>query len=368
MIAGLSLDWSTHRRSAQGSDNFQLAWADDNHLYGSWGDGGGFGSENDAGRDSLGFARIEGSWDDYRGFNVWGGLDAENPAQFAGKSWGTISVGGVLYSWLVPDDPDAAGTGDNFRHTGDPEIAWPRDHYRYIHLARSTDHAAHWERAPWRWWREDDLLVPTFLVFGRDNAGARDEFVYAYYIRPQNPGVTQSNFKLSVHRPGALFLARVHQDHLFAGRDAYEWFSGLDRGKATWGPLAAKQPVFEDANGTGWCVSAIYNPGLDRYLIATEHGASHAGLIGIFDAPTPWGPWTTVEYWTEENRFGGDRAGSELPWRDNVFLISFVPKWWSTDGRDFTLSFSGGGRGKDNDSFNTVRGAFQLRDPEPEGP
>ncbi len=42
-IADIQLDWLTHQRHAQGSDNFQLTWADDNHLYGAWGDGGGFG-------------------------------------------------------------------------------------------------------------------------------------------------------------------------------------------------------------------------------------------------------------------------------------------------------------------------------------
>ena len=83
VIAGLELDWSTHRREAQGADNFQLTWADDNQLYGAWGDGSGFGTVDDA-RDSLGYSRIEGDWDNYRGYNVWGGKDAENPAQLVG--------------------------------------------------------------------------------------------------------------------------------------------------------------------------------------------------------------------------------------------------------------------------------------------
>src|SRR5690606_23308251 len=279
-----------------------------------------------------------------------------NPAKFAGKSWGTISVGGVLYSWIVPDNPDTAGSGDNFRFTDDPAIAWPRDHYRYVHLARSTDHGANWTKAPWRWWREDNLIIGTFLNFGRDNAGARDEFVYAYFIRPQRLEVTQSDFKLNVHRPGALCLARVHRDHIFAGRDAYEWFTGLVNGKPTWGPLAAKQPVFEDPEGTGWCVSAIHVPGLGRYLLATEHTRTECGSMGLFDAPEPWGPWTTVKYWSPEEPFGHERPGSDLPWRDNIFFFSFVPKWWGDDGREFTLVFTGAGRGRDNDSFNAVRG------------
>ena len=40
-----------------------------------------------------------GSWDNYQGFNVWGGKNPENPAQFTGKSYGILSVQGTLYAW-----------------------------------------------------------------------------------------------------------------------------------------------------------------------------------------------------------------------------------------------------------------------------
>lgn len=344
-ITGVAFDWSTHRRHAPGSDNFQLTWADDDHQYGWWGDGGGFGGTNSDGRVDLGFARIEGGWEDYRGRNVWGGKGPESPARFGGKSWGTICVGGVLYSWIVPDRPDTGG---------------PRDHYRYIELARSADRGATWVKAGWRWGIEDDLVIPTFLNFGKNNSGARDEHVYSYFIRPQRKDVTQAAFGLSVQKPGAVYLARVRASELFAGRDRYEWFAGMREGRPAWGALAAKAPVFEDRNGTGWCLSAVYNQGLKRYLLATEHAQSHAGLLGIFDAPEPWGPWTTVKYWTGQDRFGESRPGSALPWKFNVFFVSFAPKWLSADGRDFTLVLTGGGSGADNDSFNTIRGRFVV--------
>jgi hypothetical protein len=352
VIADLVLDWSTHKRDALGSDNWQTTWADDDHLYSSWGDGGGAGAIGNAGRVGLGYARIEGDWNDYRIHNVWGGVNPENPAQFTGKSWGTISLGGVLYSWVIPDIPD---TGP------------PRDHYQYIELARSTDRAATWTKAPWRWSCADNVMIPTFLVFGKDNAGARDGYVYSYFLRPTRPCIKQDKTGLGVQQPGAIFLARAPKEKLFAGRDAYEWFAGLAAGgQPQWGPVEAKQPVLENPAGTGWCLSASYNAGLGRYLLATEHTVSHAGLMAIFDAPEPWGPWTTVKYWTPAERFGGTRPGSTLAWRDNVFFLSFAPKWLSADGRDFTLVFTGGGRGQDNDSFNAVRGKFLLRNhPQP---
>lgn len=350
VITGMSLDWSTHERFALGSDNWQLTWADDDNQYGAWGDGGGFGGSNSDGRVGLGFGRIEGSWNSYTGYNVWGGKDPENTAEFGGKSWGTISVGGVLYSWITPDEPDAGGD---------------RDHYQYIQLARSTDKGANWTLSSWSWQLDDNLIIPTFLNFGKDNAGARDNYVYSYYIRPADTTITQATYGLEIHAPGAVFLARVHKDNIWTGRDSYTWYTGMNGGNPTWGTLSAKKkPVFENSgDGTGWCLSASYNPGIGRYLLATEHTASHSAIMSLYDAPEPWGPWTTVKYWTASDRFGESRSGSSLDWAFNVFFFSFAPKWLSADGRDFTLVFTGGGMGANNDSFNAIRGTFTIGTP-----
>lgn len=345
VISDFQFDWSTHKRGAIGSDNFQLTWANDNHQYGWWGDGGGFGGSNGDGRVGLGFARIEDVGNDWKGFNVWGGKNAENPAKFDGKSWGTISVGGTFYSWIVPDVPYPSEK---------------RNHYRYIELARSSDYGANWEKTSWKWSIEDDLIIPTFLNFGRNNNKARDEYVYSYFIQPQSKSITQSEYGLEVHKPGNIFLARVHRDHIFEGRDRYQWFAGISNGKPKWGKMESKFPVFTDPNGVGWCLSAAYIPGLKRYLLSTEHTQSHSSLMGIFDAPNPWGPWTTVQYWDANNRFGEMRNGSNLAWNFNVFFLAFPPKWISEDGTHFTLNFTGGGGGKDNDSFNTLQGKFIL--------
>jgi hypothetical protein len=43
-------------------------------------------------------------------------------------------------------------------------------------------------------------------------------------------------------------------------------------------------------------LSVSYKPGLRRYSLSTEHTETHAGKRGIFDAPQPSGPWTTVAY------------------------------------------------------------------------
>ncbi|WP_339713029.1 hypothetical protein [uncultured Kriegella sp.] len=336
VIKGVALKWSTHQRGALGSDNFHLTWADDDNLYGSWGDGGGFvGNSNKECRVSLGFARIEGSGKNWKGYDVWGDPKcSENAAMFKGKSWGTICVDEILYMWVVEGQKE--------------------HHRKSVNLARSFDHGASWEKSDWEFNGEDKIAIPTFLNFGKNNAMAKDDFVYSYFIQMED--TTKIDF--AFQKKEKLYLARVHKDSLWEGRTAYKWYKGLNEGSPQWGGILDRKAVFEDPQGVGWCLSAFYNPGLKRYIIATEHTVTHKGVMGIFDAPEPWGPWTTVKYWTEDDYFGKHRPGSKLSWGINVFFLAFNNKWLSKDGKNFTMNFTGGGRGNDNDSFNTVNGAF----------
>jgi 6-phosphogluconate dehydrogenase (decarboxylating) len=54
------------RRAAQGSDNWPLAWADDDALYGAYGDGNGFKPFLKE-KLSMGFAKITGGPTDFTG-------------------------------------------------------------------------------------------------------------------------------------------------------------------------------------------------------------------------------------------------------------------------------------------------------------
>jgi hypothetical protein len=66
------------------------------------------------------------------------------------------------------------------------------------------------------------------------------------------------------------------------------------------------------------------------------------GGFGIYDAPEPWGPWTTV-YYTEEWDVGPGETSS-LP-----------PKWMGADGKTLHLVFSG------DDSFSVRKLTLELR-------
>jgi hypothetical protein len=331
VISEIIFDWTTHRREAPGSDNWPMTWSDDDHQYTSWGDGGGFGGTNSDGRSSLGVGRIEGEPDAYTGFNVFGGKNPENPATFAGKSYGILSVAGTLYMWVSP------GSGP----TG----------YERATLYSSTNKGATWQAASWSVVEADGVAFPTILQFGRDYAGARDGFVYSYFIEIKNSSA------LAVQIPGEITLARVPSDQIM-NESSYEWFSGTPT-NPTWDSNIAKRvPVLEDGDGVGWNLSVSHNEGLDRYFLMTEHTQTSQSNLGIFDAPEPWGPWTTVLY-----EDGWDDAGASPVGLDQTgFFWNFANKWVRGGGVDFTLVFTGI---QSNDSFNTVDGTIALPEPAP---
>jgi hypothetical protein len=82
---------------------------------------------------------------------------------------------------------------------------------------------------------------------------------------------------------------------------------------------------------------------LRRYLlcqILPEGDARFEGGFGIYDAPEPWGPWTTV-YFTRRWDVGPGES------------CSFPTKWM--DAKGAYLLFSG------NDSFSVRRATFDVR-------
>src|SRR3989440_7265781 len=91
-ITGLTLDWSTYRQLARGSDNWATTWAADGSLYAGFGDGNGFQGQ----RQSLGFARLTGgSAQAVQGTDLPG-----TPA--AGKTYGVLALGDTLYAFVSP--------------------------------------------------------------------------------------------------------------------------------------------------------------------------------------------------------------------------------------------------------------------------
>jgi hypothetical protein len=97
-------------------------------------------------------------------------------------------------------------------------------------------------------------------------------------------------------------------------------------GRPVWTKQFAERGAVFTYPGHCQRVDAVYNPGLRRYMLAL--GYNHAGGWGIYDAPEPWGPWTTA-FHTENWGLGGTH-GYRMP-----------SKWISADGRTMDLVFSG---------------------------
>jgi len=330
VIAGVSYSWSSHVQLAPGSGDWGTTWAADDHLYTAWGNGGGFGGTDEDGRVYMGFGRIEGPGDDNLAVNVWVGKDAENEAQFGGKTYSLLSVDGTLYMWRCGDTDGLTA-------------------YDFQQLYRSDDLSRTWTFTGVELTRDSfpdgdqGFHCPVFLQFGRDYEGARDDYVYIYATEVQS-------LESLMNVPGELALIRVPRGDI-PRLEHFEYFAGTDAaGKPRWSfDVAERRPVWTDPVNGMRHPAVHYNPGLDRYVLTGEHTASGSGNIAIYDAPEPWGPWTTVMI---HHRFG------RWTMRDKGFMWVFPTKWLSADGRDFVLVFSGGGP---LDSWNTVRGRFELR-------
>lgn len=253
-------------REAIGSDNWPLTWGDDDATYTSYGDGWGFTPYVEQ-KLSMGFSKVLGGPEKLRGLNIRSesGERSGDGAKGA-KASGMLMVGGTLYLWV--------------RNVGNAQLVWSEDHARTWH---------------WGFRLEESFGSPSFLNFGKNYSGARDRFVYAY--SQDGPSAYDSDNGVVLMRAPVEGLRR---------REAWEFFAGiLADGKPKWArSLRERYPVFRFPRHCQR-VDAIYHPGLKRYLLVV--GYNHSSGWGIFDAPEPWGDWTTVfhtDQWDIESAHG----------------------------------------------------------------
>lgn len=290
---------STVIRMAKGSDTWPATWGDDDRLYTAYGDGWGF---DDVAREklSLGLAVITGNPPDVTGDNIRT-ISGERVGDgaFGPKASGMLMVDGVLYMWVR--------NMDNAR------------------LARSADHGKTWTWAEWKF--EDSFGCPNFVNYGKNYSGSQDNFVYVY----------SSDDNSAYKATDDMVLARVPKERIMDWR-SYEFFAGTENnGTPRWSEdIRKRMPVFHNA-GKCYRSAMTFDRGLDRYLWCQiipyfkkgeTRGPRFVGGLGIFESPSPWGPWKTV-YYSREWDMGPGETGS-LP-----------PKWMSDDGRTMYYLFSG---------------------------
>lgn len=319
IIRGISFDRSTLVIAAPGSDQFGYTTASDGNIYVAWGDGGGFGGTDSHGRVSLGVARLEGTPPSWKAINLWGGIKPlSNQSPILGKtSNGVIAVGGAIYLYVCEQG------------------VWTNNH-----LWKSTDLGMTWQDLG-QLFKEPlgAFADPGIIQFGRNYEGARDSYVYGYDEHAFADG---------------LALFRVNKSKL-ENRANYEFYVGVDeKGCPRWSKdISQKQRVFIDPNGTEWGVTCTYHPYLKRYLLAVRHNGD-SGDWGLFDAPEPWGPWTTVEY----GKGFPDWVGSKDPKgasRDRpAYIHNFPQKWMDKSGSTLWHCSDRG------DQFNIMKAVLTL--------
>ena len=305
-----AIEWAPAERivrRARGSDNWPITWGNDDRLYTAYGDGRGFEPLVER-KLSLGLATITGTPGDFLGVNLRSPT-AETLGDGARgrKASGMLMVEGVLYMLV--------------RNAGNSQLGW------------SADRGKRWQWADWKF--ETSFGCPTFLNFGRDYAGARDDYVYIF----------SHDSDSAYERSDRMVLARVPKDRL-RDRGAYEFFVSLDENRQPqWtADIEQRGAVFEHA-GNCYRSGISYCAPLKRYLwCQTGEGTEtrFQGGLAIYDAPAPWGPWTTI-YFTRQWDVGPGETSS------------FPTKWMSDDGRTLHLVFSG------NDFFSVRQAQVTLK-------
>lgn len=289
------------RRDAPGGDNWPITWMDDDSMLTAYGDGWGFPPKVER-KLSLGFARINGGPGDFQGANVRS-ESGERIGQGKNgvKASGLLMVDSVVYLLA--------------RNAGNSQLAW------------SNDRGVSWQWSDWKF--ETGFGCPSFVNFGRNYAGARDDFVY----------IVSTDSESAYHPADRMVMARVHREKL-RERTAYEFLVSVGSdGKASWSKsIDDRGAVFEHPNRC-YRGAMSYHPALKRYLWCQTlpesthpQGPRFQGGFGIYDAAEPWGPWTTV-FFTEAWDVGPGETNS-------------LPTQWNRDPDQLHLLFSG------DDSFS----------------
>jgi hypothetical protein len=329
VFTSISWDVAHQTEFAGGSDLWPTTWGADGNIWGGWGDGGGFGGSNTVDRVSLGFAKISGTPPSIVGTNVWGNTNAgagkaTYQATFCGKPESILSVGGVLYAWIGSSyNPSAS---DNPACPSNPSVS---NH----HLAWSSDSGETWKESSWDFTdTSGGYVFNSFLQYGQDYAGAKDSYVYLYGYKNGDSNT---------------YLARVPTSSI-TDETTYRVFTGLNSsGSATWSstfdPTLSKPALTGIGGG-----SFFYHAATGRYIDATFYGDS-ANLLAMFDAPTMWGPWTTIDFETNWASLG--TTGESL-------AITFPAKWISSDGTTMWGVFSWGD--SNGDAFHLMKATLTI--------
>ena len=147
------------------------------------------------------------------------------------------------------------------------------------------------QRRSWKGWKpmfpDARFGGPSFIQYGRDNAGAVDSFVYAISSDQWDNG-------------DEIRLGRVPRDAI-QDADAWEWAIPGSSDSVRWtGSLEESRPILAIDGHLG-LPECVYLPEPGRYLLLTWalHSDFHVkdgSELTVLEAPDPWGPYSLVHY------------------------------------------------------------------------
>ena len=376
VITSMNWDWSGGYTQANGSDLWPAAWGSDGNVYTFFGDGGGFGGDNERGRASFGIAMIAGAPPPTSASaqNIYGGYNAEHPSLINGKASAIIAVGEDFYA--IAGIYRASDTKSEYPHE-------PSGSPNHLEIAYSLGNAYSWQDSSWTFCglqaqgrKVSGAFCPQgFVSYGAGNSGSTDDYVYVFGMdAASNWGVAHDTL------PTNTYLARVPKEKILT-QSAYEYFAGLgSKGAPIWSADTDRmQPVFSDRNvdeaGCGNVCTmgspvaeAVYVPALKRYVAVAQGG--YAAQTSFYEAPNPWGPWAVIAYNNIDAATGtggwanlGTAAGESLG-------VHIVNAWTSSNGQTLWATYSSSGTapagalfppaGTAMDSFNLVRADLSV--------
>jgi hypothetical protein len=310
------LEWLSERipypEPSVTGDTFPMTWADDGEIYTSAGDPMWGECTHDHGMD---VEKIVGCPPHYQIMRPHLLPDMMGYGGDGPKPTGMICVGGVLYlafQNMLGRKPPAHGT--KCQHGSD------------AHIICSHDKGKTWEPS------FKDIKTPmfpghlfggpAFVNYGKNNEGARDEYVYA---------VSGDQFD----NGSELRLGRVPKDRILDA-DAWEWVSDFGHdGVPNWaGNLAESVPVLMKERSIS-LPEMVYLRKIERYLLLTwrlreDFSPADGTDLFIYESPEPWGPFSLVHF---EEMWEGKLV--------NPYCPRLALKWMEPDGVTGWLQFSG---------------------------
>ena len=345
ILGGITWNEGSKQRYTTHADLWDSAWASDDNVYAWWGDGFGFSGQHKA---QMGLSQLSGSPADggLIGLDVFYGMEnppecpGNSPPILGGKPTGTLALANSLIYSLHSSGADLGG--------GNCASQW---------LARSLDNGAFWtDHIGNVEWPDANGFAPSaVLQYGRAQAGALAPdrtaipYVYLYGTKSSQPVYEQYLARVPAVPSNSIELSSNWQ--YYAGADSH--------GNPLWNASSAlARPVWVDTNNGQW-LSVTFDKAIGRYLAYNDHGSACGGQpcerqVSLFDAPSPWGPWTTFDY---EEEFDNVGCGSNCLGNSVEVSWFMMQKWFSPDGLTLWPEYSSTGT---YDTLNLIEGTMRL--------